>query len=48
MKKAMLRKLRALSNDLLGKKETDKIIEDTIKEVLKETEPKEKKKKVAK
>lgn len=45
MKKKMLRKLREISNDIIGEKETNKIIEDTIKEVLEETKPKTKKKK---
>jgi hypothetical protein len=45
MKKKMLRKLRETSNDIIGKEETNKIIEDTIKEVLEETKPKTKKKK---
>ncbi len=45
MKKKLLRKLRAISNEVVGEKETNKIIEDTIKEVLEETKPKEKKEK---
>lgn len=45
MKKKVLRKLRELSNEILGEKETNKIIEDTVKEVLEETKPKSKKKK---
>lgn len=44
MKKKMLRKLREFSNDILGEKETNKIINNTIKEVLKETKPKKPKK----
>lgn len=45
MKKKVFRKLRAISNEVLGEKETNKIIKETIKEVLKETKPKTKKKK---
>lgn len=45
MKKKLLRKLRAISNEVVGEKETNKIIEDTIKEVLEETKPKKKKRK---
>ncbi len=45
MKKKMLRKLREASNEIIGEKETNKIIENTIKEVLEETKPKTKKKK---
>lgn len=45
MKKAMLRKLREISEQVLGKEETDKIIEETVKEVLEETKPRKKKKK---
>ena len=37
MKKAMLRKLRAISNDILGEEETDKIINETVDNFLKET-----------
>lgn len=48
MKKKMLRKLREASEDIIGKEETNKIVEDTIKEVLEETKPKTKKKKGAK
>ena len=43
MKKAMLRKLRALSENVLGKKETEKIIEEAVNKVLEETKPKKKK-----
>lgn len=43
MKKKVFRKLRALANQVLGEKETNKIIEDTVKEVLEETKPKKKK-----
>lgn len=43
MKKKMLRKLREMSNNILGEKETNKIIDETIKEVLEETKPKKKK-----
>lgn len=39
MKKRVFRKLRALSEKILGKEETNKIIEDTVKEVLEETKP---------
>lgn len=45
MKKKLLRKLRAISNEVVGEKETNKIIEDTIKEVLEETKLKKKKEK---
>lgn len=45
MKKAMLRKLRAISNDILGEEETDKIINETVDNFLKETKPKKKNKK---
>ena len=47
MKKKVFRKLRALANEVLGKEETDKIIKETVKEVLedtKEEKPKRKKK----
>lgn len=44
MKKAVFRKLRALANEVIGEKETEKIIKDTVKEVLEETKPKKKKK----
>lgn len=43
MKKTMLRKLRQKSEQFIGKEETNKIIEETIKEVLEETKPKKKK-----
>jgi len=43
MKKKMLRKLREISNEVLGEEETNKIIEETVKEVLEETKPKKKK-----
>ena len=42
MKKAMLRKLRELSEEIIGKEETDKIVKETVEEILEETEPKEK------
>lgn len=42
MKKAMLRKLRELSEEFVGKEETDKIIKETVNEVLEETKPKKK------
>ena len=45
MKKKMLRKLREVCEEVIGKEETDKIINDTVKEVLEETKPKIKKKK---
>lgn len=45
MKKSMFRKLRAISNEIIGEKETNEIIKETIKEILKETKPKTKKKK---
>jgi len=45
MKKKMLRKLREVCEEVIGKEETDKIINDTVKEVLEETKPKTKKKK---
>lgn len=47
MKKKLFRELRALANEVLGKEETDKIIEETVKEVLedvKEEKPKKRKK----
>ena len=44
MKKAMLRKLRQISNGLIGEEETNKIIQEEIKKVLEETKPKKKKK----
>ena len=45
MKKKMLRKLREVCEEVIGKEETEKIIKDTVKEVLEETKPKTKKKK---
>ena len=42
MKKAMLRKLRELSEEIIGKEETDKIVKETVEEILEETKPKEK------
>jgi hypothetical protein len=49
MKKAMLRKLRSICNEVLGEKETEQIIQETVdktvKEVLEDTKPKTKKKK---
>ena len=45
MKKAMLRKLIEMSEKTLGKKETEKIIKETVKETLEEIKPKEDKKK---
>lgn len=41
MKKKVLRKLRAISNEILGEEETNKIIEESVKEVLEETKEKE-------
>lgn len=43
MKKTMLRKLRSMSNKILGEEKTNQIIEETIKEVLEDTKPKKKK-----
>lgn len=45
MKKKMLRKLRGICNEVLGEQETNQIIEETVKKVLKETKPKKKSKK---
>lgn len=44
MKKKMLRKFREISNNIIGEEETNKIIEETVKEVLEETKPKKKRK----
>jgi len=44
MKKSMLRKLRQISNEILGEEETNKIIQKEIDKVLEETKPKKKKK----
>lgn len=44
MKKKILRKLREICNDVIGEKETNKIIEDEINKVLEETRPKKKRK----
>lgn len=41
----MLRKLREICNDVIGEKETNKIIEDEVNKVLEETKPKKKTKK---
>lgn len=41
----MLRKLRENCNELIGEKETNKIITEAIEEVLEETKPKKKTKK---
>ena len=38
----MLRKLRSMSNDILGEEKTNEIIDKTIKKVLKDTKPKKK------
>lgn len=43
MKKKMLRKLREISEEALGKDKTDEIIKKTVEEVLKETKLKKKK-----
>lgn len=43
MKKKMLRKLREMSEEVLGKDKTDEIIKETVKEVLKETKSKKRK-----
>lgn len=40
MKKRLLRKLRELSEKIIGKEETNKIIDESVKEVLEETKPK--------
>lgn len=45
MKKKVLRKLREMAKETLGKEETNKIIEESVKEVLEETKPKKKTKK---
>lgn len=45
MKKAVLRKLRTISEKVLGEEETNKIIKKTIEKVLTETKPTKKKKK---
>lgn len=45
MKKAMLRKMRQISNKLIGEEETNKIIQEEIEKVLEETKPKPRKKK---
>lgn len=45
MKKKMLRKLREACNELIGEEETNKIITETIEEVLEKTKPKKKNKK---
>lgn len=42
MKKAVLRKLREISEKVLGEEKTNKIINDTVKKVLDETAPKKK------
>lgn len=42
MKKRMFRKLRELAVEVLGEEETNKIIDETVKEVLEETKPKKK------
>lgn len=45
MKKAMLRRLRAMSNEVLGVEKTNQIIEETVRKVLDEITPKKKNKK---
>ena len=45
MKKAMLRKLMKMSYEILGEEETDKIVENTIDEVLDDIKPKKRSKK---
>lgn len=45
MKKRMLRKLREMSEQVLGEEKTNEIINDTVKKVLKETKPKKNTKK---
>lgn len=45
MKKAMLRKIRQMSEEVLGEEKTNEIIDKTIQEVIKETKPKKKTKK---
>lgn len=44
MKKKVLRKIREISNNIIGEKETNKIIKEEIKEILDETNPKKKRK----
>ena len=43
MKKAVLRKLRQLSEEFVGKEETEALIQEAVEEVLEETKPKKKK-----
>lgn len=45
MKKAILRKIRKMSEEIIGEEKTNKIIEETITKVLEETKPKKKSKK---
>lgn len=45
MKKSVLRKLRQISEEVLGKEETDRIIKNTVEKVIEETKPKKKTKK---
>jgi hypothetical protein len=42
MKKAVLRKMIEMSEKVIGKEETDKIIDETVKETLEEIKPKKK------
>lgn len=44
MKKKVLRKIREISNNIIGEKETNKIIKEEIKKILDETNPKKKRK----
>lgn len=45
MKKATLRKLRQISNELIGEDETNKIIQEEIEKLLEDTKPRPRKKK---
>lgn len=40
MKKKVLREIRRIANEVLGEEQTEKIINETVKEVLEETKPK--------
>lgn len=42
MKKSMLRRLRQISNEVLGEEKTNQIMEETVKKVLEETKLKRK------
>lgn len=48
MKKKVLRKLRAMSEKILGEEKTNEIINKTVEKILEETKPKTKKKKESK